>query len=276
MSTATATRVVSHNTGDRHVSRYQLAEVPTPRATATWFPVPHSTVADVTVDSLREAGYTVRSERWTLSKADQRLFGVVDLSLPLARWDSPGKGASVSLGIRSSFDKRLPLGIVAGSRVFVCSNLAFAGDISYKRKHTRFGLDDFRNQVESAIERLPQYQAVESARIESWMNYELNAVQADALMLALFESGTLGLRQFRPVMDELRKPTFDDFGGKLTVWALFNRITTALRQRASQRAIEHSAETSQLIRQLDQVISVSARVRTEGLIQPLALEFSGD
>lgn len=273
-ATATQSRVISHSQGDRHVSRWELQEVTTPRATATWFPVPHSQVADITVSTLRDAGYTIRNERWTLSKSDQRLFGVVDLTMPLARWDSPGKGATVSLGIRSSFDKRLPLGIVAGSRVFVCSNLAFAGDISYKRKHTRHGLDDFRGQVESAVERLPQYQAVESQRIESWMNYELNASQADALILALFESGTLGLRQFKPVMEEIRKPTFDDFNGKLTVWALFNRITTALRQRASQRAIEHSAETSQLIRQLDLV--TTATVRTTGLIQPLALEYTGD
>jgi len=200
------------------------------------------------------------------------------LTLPLARWDSPGKGATVSLGIRSSFDKRLPLGIVAGTRVFVCSNLAFAGEISYKRKHTRHGLSDFRQQVESAIERLPAYQAMESARIESWMNYELTPEQADALTLAMFESGTLGLRQFRPIMDELRQPTFDDFSGRLTVWSLFNRITTALRQRASQRALEHAGETSQLIRQLDQTISVSTRVRTEGIVTPLALSYepSGD
>ena len=270
------TQVISHTTGDRHVSRFELATVPAPRPTATWYPVPHIDVADNTISALQDAGYTIKSERWTLAKSDQRLFGVVDLSLPLARWDSPGKGASISLGIRSSFDKRLPLGIVAGSRVFVCSNLAFAGEISYKRKHTRHGLSDFRGQISEAIERLPAYQSAESARIESWMNYELSTEQADALTLALFESGTIGLRQFKPVMEELRNPTFDDFAGKLTVWSLFNRITTALRTRASQRAIEHAGETSQLIRQLDQVIDVSHRARTEGIIQPLALTYDGD
>ena len=270
------TQVISHTTGDRHVSRFELATVPAPRPTATWFPVPHGEVAETTIQTLQNAGYHVKSERWTLSKNDQRVFGVVDLNIPLARWDSPGKGVSISLGIRSSFDKRLPLGIVAGSRVFVCSNLAFAGEISYKRKHTRHGLEDFRNQVESAIERLPAYQAMESQRFESWMNFELTAEQADALTLAMFESGTLGLRQFKPIMEELRKPSYDDFSGKLTVWSLFNRITTALRQRASQRAIEHAAETSQLIRQLDSVVDTTGRRSGSDLIQPLAIEYSGN
>ncbi len=46
-------------------------------------------------------------------------------------------------------------------------------------------------------------------------------------MLAMFEGGYIGLRQFKPVMEELRKPSFEDFSGKMTVWSLFNRITTA-------------------------------------------------
>ena len=108
------------------------------------------------------------------------------------------------------------------------------------------------------------------------MNFELNAVQADALILALFESGILGLRMFKSIMEELRRPSFVDFEGRLTLWNLFNRITTALRQRANHRAIEHASETSQLIRQFDQVIDVTSRSRTDDLIRPLALEYSCD
>jgi hypothetical protein len=269
-------RVISHNGGDVRVSRSQLAYYPTPESTATWFPVPHATVAETVVSVLDERGYQIKSEKWVLSKKEQRIFGTIDLSIPLTRWDAPGQGASISLGIRSSFDKRLPLGIVAGSRVLVCSNLAFAGEISFKRKHTRNGLDDFRGQVEAAIERLPQYQAMESARFQTWMEYELMAEQADALVLALFEGNYIGLRQFKPVMEELRRPTFDDFGGKMTVWSLFNRITTALRARAEQRAIEHASETSQIIRVLNSAIGSSSRVAAESVVTPLALEYSGN
>lgn len=275
METAT-NRVVSHTKGDHRVARSELAWYPTPEATSTWFPIPHAEVADTVVGVLNERGYTIKSESWILAKKDQRVFGTIDLTIPLTRWDAPGQGASISLGVRSSFDKRLPLGIVAGSRVFVCSNLAFAGEISYKRKHTRNGLMDFRGQIEEAIERLPQYQAMESARFETWMNFELTSEQADALVLAMFEGGYIGLRQFKPVMEELRKPTFDDFKGKMTVWSLFNRITTALRARAGQRAIEHASETSQIIGVLNNVIEARSRVRSENVVTPLAIEYSGD
>lgn len=276
MHNATESRVISHATGDRQISRIGLAQIQTPRATSTWYPVPHLTVANTAIETLQDAGYTVRSERWTLSKNDQRLFGVVDLTLPLARWDSPGRGATVSLGIRSSYDKRLPLGIVAGSRVFVCSNLAFAGDISYKRKHTRFGLNDFRNQVESAIERLPQYQSLESQRIESWMKYELTTTQRDALILALIDIGVIGIRSIRAVLNELKQPTFEDFDGKPTIWSTFNVITTAMRQRANDRILEYSGQTSRLIQVMDEIIDVEFRSSMDDLVKPLALEFNGN
>lgn len=276
MHNATESRVISHATGDRQISRIELAQIQTPRSTSTWYPVPHLTVANTAIETLNDAGYTVRSERWTLSKNDQRLFGVVDLTLPLARWDSPGRGATVSLGIRSSYDKRLPLGIVAGSRVFVCSNLAFAGDISYKRKHTRFGLNDFRNQVESAIERLPQYQSLESQRIESWVKYELTTTQRDALILALIDIGVIGIRSIRAVLNELKQPTFEDFGGKPTIWSTFNVITTAMRQRANDRILEYSGQTSRLIQVMDEIIDVEFRSNMDDLVKPLALEFNGN
>lgn len=269
-------QVISHAQGDVHVGRHELMWSVTPKPTSTWYPVPHLDVADTVVKTLEGRGYRIENESWILAKRGLRLFGVIDLTVPLTRFDAPGKGTKISLGVRSSFDKKIPLGIVAGSRVVVCSNLAFSGEISYKRRHTRNGLDDFRRQIEESIDRLPAFQSMEAARFDSWMNHELIDHQADALVLALFESGIIGLRQFKPVMDELRNPSFDDFAGKITVWSLFNRITTALRKRAEQRGISHASETSQIMRALNDVIETTARVRSDNLLTPLAIEHSGE
>lgn len=257
---------------DRQVSTSDLALLPCPRSTPSYYPVSHHDVARISLDSLESAGYQIRNERWTLSNNDQRIFGVIDLNLPLARWDTSGKGVTVAIGVRSSYDKKLPLGIVAGSRVFVCSNLAFCGEISFKRKHTKFGLTDFQNQITQAIDKLPAYQALESERINSWMNYEMSQHQSDALLLALFESGTISIRQFQHVIAEYRKPTYEDFSGKITLWNFFNRITTALRERGKDRPLSHSQETSQLISRLNLIL----KPPENNIIQPLAIEYSGD
>jgi hypothetical protein len=114
--------------GAREVTREELARVPTPAATETWFPVSHDTCVSTVQRSLTDAGFEIRSLRFGLARNDARLFATVDLASPLAT------GVSLAVGIRNSLDKSLPLGFVAGNRVFVCDNLAFRSELSVKRK----------------------------------------------------------------------------------------------------------------------------------------------
>ena len=259
---------------DRHVTRQEMALVAPPIATKSYHPREHHIVANATIEKLTGAGFQIRNERWTLSRKDQLLFGVVDLNLPLARWDSVGGGVTVSVGIRSSYNKQLPFGIVAGSRVFVCSNLAFAGELTYKRKHTVNGYDTFLHQLDDAISKLPQYQAVESERINSWMNYEMTPEQCNTLLLTLFEEKIIGIRNFHKVMDEFRNPQYQDFYGKTTVWNLFNRITTAMRERENNRPLAYASQASQIIQRLNNIVEVKATVNTvSNIVQPLALTY---
>lgn len=269
---------MSSRASDRHVTRYEMVSVAPPVATETYHPQEHYIVANATIEKLSSAGFMIKSERWTLSAKDQLLFGVVDLNLPLARWDEPGGGVTVSVGIRSSYNKQLPFGIVAGSRVFVCSNLAFAGELTYKRKHTRHGYDTFLHQLDDAILKLPQYQAAESERIQSWMNYELTDDQCNTLLLTLFEHKVIGMRQFHPIMDEFRNPTYEDFQGKTTVWNFFNRITTAMRNRENARPLTYASQASNIISRLNNIVSVKARVveNMPSILTPLALTYEGD
>ena len=256
---------------DKQVTRAELANLKTPMPTRSWMPVSHYDIANETINALQQVNYEILSERWTLSRADQRIFGVIDLRLPIAE---AGKGVNVAIGVRSGYDKTLPFGIVAGSRVYVCSNLSFSGEISYKRKHTINGFDDFLRNLEQSIIRLQDYAAYEAARIQKWMNFELKTEQADALLLALFESQTLSVRHFKGIMEEYRNPSYHEFAGRITLWNFFNRITTALKTRSTERPLSHSCETSQLIHQLDKVIDVTANLKND-LIRPLAIEFAG-
>ena len=66
-----------------------------------------------------------------------RFFGTLDLASPLA------ERTSLCVGIRNSTDQSFPLGFVAGSRVFVCDNLAFRSELMVRRKHTLHGERDF-------------------------------------------------------------------------------------------------------------------------------------
>src|SRR5216684_4991561 len=66
-----------------------------------------------------------------------KMFGELDLETQM-------EGCRFSIGIRNSHDKSLRLGLTAGMRVFVCSNMAFSGDFTpVLAKHTKsFNLID--------------------------------------------------------------------------------------------------------------------------------------
>ncbi len=52
-----------------------------------------------------------------------KMFGVLDLETQM-------EGCRFSIGIRNSHDKSIRLGLTAGLRVFVCSNMAFSGEFT--------------------------------------------------------------------------------------------------------------------------------------------------
>src|SRR5205823_14333777 len=110
-------------------------------------------------ETLRGAGYAVRSEKYALARSGARFFGVLDLETPLA------EGVSLSVGVRNSVDKSFPLGFAAGSRVFCCDNLAFRAELLVRRKHTVNGMRAFGTAIGSAVASLVSFKEAEEQRI---------------------------------------------------------------------------------------------------------------
>jgi ATPase family associated with various cellular activities (AAA) len=71
--------------------------------------------------SFRHIG--VVQEEYAVSPDGAKMFGVLDLETQM-------EGCRFSIGIRNSHDKSIRLGLTAGLRVFVCSNMAFSGDFT--------------------------------------------------------------------------------------------------------------------------------------------------
>ncbi len=80
--------------------------------------------------SLGFYGHEIIREDYGVTPDGARFFGVLSLKSEYGDY-------SDTVGLRNSHDKRFPIGISFGSRVFVCDNLAFSGDRVIRRKHTR-------------------------------------------------------------------------------------------------------------------------------------------
>ena len=101
----------------KFVGRDEIAMVPTPTATASWKPVPHSEVIDAVTDVVKAHRWTILEEQYGLARDGQRMFGMIRIN------KSSSMEWSRCIGIRNSHDRSLSVGLTAGISVLVCSNL---------------------------------------------------------------------------------------------------------------------------------------------------------
>lgn len=211
--------------GAKPVTRQQLTLVEPPPPTETWVPVKHSVVLDLVSSMLGGAGFSVVREQLGLTRDARRFFGTLDLRSELAA------GITLAVGVRNSTDQSLPLGFCAGSRTFVCDNLAFSSELIVKRKHTKHGELRFREAISLAVGNLAQFQAAEMRRIESMQERILAPYEAEHLLLTAFERGILSARTLPKALAVYRDPGFD-WGPRDRMWHLFNVINLPMQGRS--------------------------------------------
>jgi hypothetical protein len=224
--------------GARPVEEAELANYRAPPE-GRWYPVAHAEVLSTVKLTLAAAGYQVQGQRLGLSPDNHRFFGTLDLATTLA------SGVTLAVGVRNSTNKSFQLGFAAGSKVFVCDNLAFRSELMVRRKHTRFGSERFAGDIAQAVQGLGSWQEVEGRRIRTLQLTDLKPEVADSLILRAFEQGMIGARELPRVIKEWRTPSFEDFQEK-TAWSLLNAFTTVLRARSQTQPQSFLVQTMKL------------------------------
>jgi len=238
-----STALILHK-GAIEVSRSDLHRAITPEGTKSWFPVAHHVVIDTVEQKIAQAGYQIKQSRYALARDDQRMFATLDLTAPLAH------GSSLAVGIRNSTDKSFPLGFAAGSRVFVCDNLAFRSELMVSRKHTRFGEVRFVEAITLAVQSLACFQSSEAGRIKQMMETLLTDDMALAWMVRGMERGVISSRRLPELLKEWREPSYPEFEPR-TVWSLYNAFTAVLTAKRNSDPQGYAATTIELSAMLD-------------------------
>lgn len=109
--------------GTTKINRQQLALIPDPIGTKTHKPIAHIQVVRALVETLGFRNIDVIHDEYAVSYDGMRMFGLLDLSQGF-------DGCRFSIGVRNGNDKSLRLALTIGYKVFVCSNMAFAGDFT--------------------------------------------------------------------------------------------------------------------------------------------------
>jgi hypothetical protein len=109
------------HSGGELVPYEMLRQMETPPATPTHVPIEHFRLVDLVRSTLSMFGHEITAEHHAIDHDGNRYFGLLELR-------SPYTGYTDTCGLRNSHDKTFPIGISWGSKVFVCSNLAFIGE----------------------------------------------------------------------------------------------------------------------------------------------------
>lgn len=237
--------------GGHKIQRHELLSVDTPPATNTFVPVPHAFLVDNLLEQLARADFEVTAEQHALAKKGAQYFGFFEIARAVAN----GLGYSAMLGLRNAHDRSLAVGLVGGSRVFVCDNLAFSGAISIMRKHTTNVRDDIDVGMYKAMKDLKALFNDQDDRFTRYADTELNDRDADHIAVKLLRSNAVPVRQFPKLIEQWHKPDHAEHtqGGK-TAWRLFNAATEALKSEAEGALITLPRRTQTVQDVIDSVI----------------------
>ena len=194
-----------------------------PRVTETWFPLPHRYLVEEVESQLTDAGFHLLCSTHAISHDGNRYFGVLEVSLP---GDFQENGHGWVVGLRNSHDKTFPAGIVAGTRVFICDNLAFSGLIQIRRKHTRFAVRDLRQLTARAVGQLGDRFHNLDQRVMAYKEERITNKRAHDIIIRAVDCAAITPAQIPEVLMQWRKHDHEAFEPR-NAWSLFNAFTEA-------------------------------------------------
>ena len=227
---------------DNKVERDYLANLQTPAPMGSRHaPYPFHAFATDTVDAIENAGFTIEQEDYAITKDENRMFGLLNVSRPaqprphcgddflLAALDKPKWNLLVAL--RGSHDQSISRGLAIGSRVMVCSNLCFHGDLGiWNSKQTTNIAHRIPEMVRDAVSGLGHAGQRLKVDFDRFNDTKITRDQGDNVLLDIFRSGGFSPSQLgRAVTDWDKCSVEEHTANGRNIWWLFNSATHALK-----------------------------------------------
>lgn len=206
----------------KKVDESTVFSVPEVEGTDTWMPVHHGNLITTMEDVIYDQGHQVIKRSYSLSGDGKKMFGCWELQ--------PFDGTmAYTLGFRNSMDKSMALGLVGGTKVFVCDNLSFSGDFIAFRRHTANILHDLPKLVFDAITELNYSLKAFAAWHKKLSTYILRRVRAQILTVKAMDMGVITPSDYRKLYG-----AYFDHGaeyGEPNLYAFHGAITSILRDK---------------------------------------------
>ena len=202
-----------------------LMNTSVPVQTRTYKPVSHSSLIDLTLNSIEKAGFILDKETYSSAVDGQVANGRFSIS------NVADSEMQLQLGWQNSYNKQLTLKFAIGTRILVCSNGCVSGDFgAFKKKHvgeiqsfTPSAIIDYIAQAGEAFTLMQQQR-------ESMKQIEITKrTKAELVGRMMLEEQFISSTQLNIISRELKAPTHD-YNAKDSLWELYNYTTFAMKE----------------------------------------------
>lgn len=224
-----------------------LRAVPVPPETESYYPVPYARFLEEVKLHVPRFGLEIASEQFALAREGAQMFGVLtcQASTP-APW---GNGDfALAIGLRNSYDRSLPVGLVAGTRVFCCDNLAFSGEVAMARRHT---VNVFRDLPDLIYRMLSKVAALNERQTHEFTQMKVTEVSPELAALVMVESvkrDILPVSKLPAVIDCWEEPKHPEFRLR-NGWSLYNSFTEVAKSRSPRNQMDSTLALTALFRE---------------------------
>ena len=228
--------------GGWEATKADLASVPVPDPTESYHPVPYGRFVEEVELHVPRFGLTIQSQQFAVARDGDQMFGV----LTCTNGHDAGDYA-LAIGLRNSYDRSLSVGLVAGTRVFCCDNLAFSGEVQMHRKHTANVFRDLPDLIYRMLSQVQVMKVRTDEEIAGMKVLQVSQERAHHLMVEAIRKGVLPASRLPKVIDAWEDPRHEEFQPR-TAWSLFNAFTEVLKTGAPRQQVEGSLRLSMLFR----------------------------
>ena len=208
-----------------------IIQSPTPQATRTWKPVPHSDVMNTVIEEALHRDLDVREIKYQLVDVyDKKVRQPYqDMFATMFMQSSNGTFENM-LGIRNSHNQRFGAAACSGSRVIVCSNMVFSGEHVISSKHTKNVHANFNNRVSGMFDNIINNWTSQEHRYDGYKDTEINSRDVYHIVgEACRNNQAIPASKLNHVIDEYESPSHPDFEPG-NAWSLFNAFTEIYKQ----------------------------------------------
>ena len=225
--------------GSEAIGRNDLHNLPTPSAQGARHVIrPFAEDVELVHDFMDRSGIRIDDEAYGVlygpDRTPRRFFGVMQVRIDAL---DGRDGYGLMVGLRGSYDQSLSRALAVGSRVFVCDNLSFSGEIDIRTKQTTNIGQRLPALLGAAVEQIPSLATHQRHRFDQYRNHQISKVTGDHLLVELVRRKALMPSHLGTALREWDEPSHGEHGNEgFSLWRLHNAVTEAIKPSNPERA----------------------------------------